>query len=194
MEVLKRSGGITPYIVMLIAMCWNHWFGTIQDYERRDWSTRSQEDQQEYYYENTMTMLKYALIGMLVNNLIDVFIAIKAKQMGKGVHLSLFAKVMSAPINLFFDITPVGKVFQRFSEDLHVFNGEVFHCFRHIMSQITYLLFLFHLLVSISSWLLGFFLILSLLCYYVVRPYLAIDNQLHRIGHAVFSPMESYMD
>ena len=27
-----------------------------------------------------------------------------------------------------------------------------------------------------------------------MRPYIAIDNTLHRIGHAGFSPMESYMD
>ena len=109
-------------------------------------------------------------------------------------HFSLFSKVMSAPINLFFDVTPVGKVFKRFSDDIHVFNGEVFHCFRSIFGQITYLGFLFHLLLCVSNWLIAFFAILTGLCYYVVRPYIAIDNQLHRIGHAVFSPMESYMD
>ena len=68
-------------------------------------------------------MTKYAFIGAFVNLGIEVFISIKAKRMGRNVHETLLGKVMSAPINLFFDVTPVGKVFQRFSEDINVFDG-----------------------------------------------------------------------
>lgn len=63
---------------------------------------------------------------------VDVFMSIKGKQMGGDIHKSLLTKVMNAPINLFFDVTPVGKVFQRFSEDLHVMDGAIFHGFRGI--------------------------------------------------------------
>ena len=63
---------------------------------------------------------------------VDVFMSRKGKEMGRNIHQSLLSKVMNAPINLFFDVTPVGKIFQRFSEDIHVFNGAIFHGFRNI--------------------------------------------------------------
>ena len=114
--------------------------------------------------------------------------------MGHGVHQALFSKVMNAPINLFFDVTPVGKVFSRFSRDIGVFDGAMFHGFRNIFGQVTYLMMLFYFLLGISSYMVVYFLLLTIICYQVVKPYLAIDNQLHRVGHCTFSPMESYMD
>ena len=101
---------------------------------------------------------------------------------------------MNAPINLFFDVTPVGKIFKRFSDDIHVFNGAIFHGFRRIFGDVTYLIFIFSLLLQFSSWILVFTLALILICYQVVKPFLYVDNQLHRVGHALHSPMESYMD
>ena len=49
-------------------------------------------------------------------------------------------------------------------------------------------------MLQFSSWILLFTLVLIFLCYHIVKPYLYIDNQLHRVGHALHSPMESYMD
>ena len=193
-KVLERSGGILPFLIMLIVMCFNHYWGTLQEYGRSDWGLKSHEEQQDNYAYYTIQMTKYALVGSIVNLGIEIFISIKAKGMGKNVHLMLFSKVMSAPINLFFDVTPVGKVFQRFSEDINVFNGAIFWGFRRIMGNVTYLLFLFHLLISISNWLFVFFFMLSWLAYYVVRPYLAADNQLHRVGHPLHTQGGSYLD
>ena len=139
-------------------------------------------------------MTKYALIGALAGFGIEAFVDIKANSMGKNVHETLLGKVMSAPINLFFDITPVGKVFQRFSEDLHVFDGEVFHGFRRIFGCVTYLFFLFSMLLRFSGWLVVFTVLFICMSYYVVKPFICVDNQLHRIGHAMHSPMSSYED
>ena len=35
-------------------------------------------------------------------------------------------KIMNAPINTFFDITPVGKILVRFAKDLEIFKGGLF--------------------------------------------------------------------
>jgi hypothetical protein len=32
----------------------------------------------------------------------------------------MLAKVLRAPINLFYDVTPIGKILNRFSKDLQV--------------------------------------------------------------------------
>jgi ABC-type multidrug transport system fused ATPase/permease subunit len=37
-----------------------------------------------------------------------------------GEHNTVIEKVMSAPVNLFFDVTPIGKILNRFSRDLEI--------------------------------------------------------------------------
>ena len=193
-QVFQRAGGLLPFVVLLAAMLFNHFFHVNEEYEWQTWGKTSFEEQQDRYAAYTWTLTKYALTGALVNLAVEVFVSLKAKQMGKNVHQSLLTKVMNAPINLFFDVTPVGKIFKRFSDDIHVFNGGIFHGFRRIFGDVTYLIFLFSLMLQFSSWILIFSLVLICLCYQFVKPYLYIDNQLHRVGHALHSPMESYMD
>ena len=175
-QVFSRAGGILPFVVLTFAMLWNHFFHTAEEYEWQTWGATSFEEQQERYASYTWKLTKYALTGALVNLAVEAFISLKAKQMGKNVHASLLSKVMNAPINLFFDVTPVGKIFKRFSDDIHVFNGAIFHGFRRIFGEVTYLVFIFSLLLQFSSWILLFTLVLIFLCYHIVKPYLYIDN------------------
>ena len=39
----------------------------------------------------------------------------------------MLAKVLRAPINLFYDVTPIGKILNRFSKDLQVMDQQL--CF-----------------------------------------------------------------
>lgn len=41
----------------------------------------------------------------------------------KVVHKKMIQRVLKAPINLFYDITPVGIVMNRFSKDLQVLDS-----------------------------------------------------------------------
>jgi len=47
----------------------------------------------------------------------QVFAGLKV---GKKLHNILIAYVFRAPINTFFDVTPVGKILNRFSKDMAV--------------------------------------------------------------------------
>lgn len=40
-------------------------------------------------------------------------------------HNRMLNKVMSAPINLYFDITPIGQIMNRFSKDLNVMDASI---------------------------------------------------------------------
>ena len=38
----------------------------------------------------------------------------------KKLHEDMIKKVLNAPINLFFDVTPIGRILNKFSKDLSV--------------------------------------------------------------------------
>jgi ABC-type multidrug transport system fused ATPase/permease subunit len=38
----------------------------------------------------------------------------------RRLHKEMIKKVMNAPINLYFDVTPVGRILNRFTKDLSV--------------------------------------------------------------------------
>ena len=38
----------------------------------------------------------------------------------KAIHREMLKKVLNAPINLYFDVTPIGRILNRFSKDLNV--------------------------------------------------------------------------
>ena len=41
----------------------------------------------------------------------------------RKIHDYMIHKVMRAPINLFFDVTPTGTIMNRFSKDLNLLDG-----------------------------------------------------------------------
>ena len=48
-------------------------------------------------------------------------------RVGRRLHNELIAYVFRAPINLFFDVTPVGKILNRFSKDLAVIDEQIYY-------------------------------------------------------------------
>jgi ABC-type multidrug transport system fused ATPase/permease subunit len=55
------------------------------------------------------------LVGILVRAFLFVYVSIGASQ---NFHTRIFKAVLDAPVNLFFDITHVGEILNRFSSDL----------------------------------------------------------------------------
>ena len=43
----------------------------------------------------------------------------------KLIHEEMLGKVLNAPINLYFDVTPIGRILNKFSKDLEVADGYV---------------------------------------------------------------------
>ena len=137
-------------------------------------------------------MGKLAIISAMIGLAKEIYIDYRGEDMGSDVHRSLLTRVMNAPINRFFDITPVGKVFQRFADDIEVFRGRLLHGFSRVFGMATWVLVIIGFMTSISKWTLLFTGALAYFCFYITKPYLYADNQLHRIGHALWSPMHSF--
>ena len=61
----------------------------------------------------------------------------------RNMHNRMIHKVLRAPINLFFDVTPIGRILNRFSKDLAVLDTSIFftisftfYCFYQTISTL----------------------------------------------------------
>jgi len=62
----------------------------------------------------------------LVNYLSILF---KSIELSKRLHFEMLLSVFNAPINLYFDVTPTGRVLNRFSKDMDQVDNYVFFTF-----------------------------------------------------------------
>ena len=100
---------------------------------------------------------------------------------------------MLAPVNLFFDVTPIGKILQIFTEDMNVFQGEIIQPIRRCMVMFAHVLVVYSILFVIGSWevVFGTIAIMRFMSRYV-KPFMAADRQLHKIGASLWGPIHSY--
>ena len=113
-------------------------------------------------------------------------------KLSDGFHTKIMQKVMNAPINTFFDVTPVGKILVRFSKDLEIFKGGFFWCIIHLSNMIFAVCSATVLLGSVSPWnFLSMLFVIYCFSLFAV-PFTAIDNQLHKQASNVWTPIHSY--
>lgn len=111
-------------------------------------------DPSKQHDEHTAFMYKAALCCLL-----QVFLAqfrhLVAKRreryMGSGIVKETLAKVLVAPVNLFFDVTPVGKILKIFQEEINIFRNHLFDPLKHIIGMLSHVV-----LVSAQMMLIGF--------------------------------------
>ena len=72
--------------------------------------------------------------------------------MAEKVHHDALTKVMSASINKYFDITPIGRVLSKFNSDMGAFNSHIMWIFRRLFSLASKALFLCWFLTTITYW------------------------------------------
>ena len=112
--------------------------------------------------------------------------------LGNGFHSIIMKKVMNAPINTFFDITPVGKIIVRFTKDLDVFKGGLFWSVNHLSNMIFSIIQIVFVLLYASPLNAIPLLLIFSLCRVFIKPYLATDNQLHKVSQSVWTPIHSF--
>ena len=62
-----------------------------------------------------------AILKIMVSTFNSFNISKTTRKIGEKAHQTSLAKVLCAPVNNFFDVTPIGKVLRIFNEDMNVF-------------------------------------------------------------------------
>lgn len=81
------------------------------------WINVENKDNDYYYYFIRILILSVA--GGLFSALVALFVAGATMRIAKLLHNNMIHKVSHAPINLYFDKTPTGRILNRFSSDIN---------------------------------------------------------------------------
>ncbi|KDO19675.1 hypothetical protein SPRG_14755 [Saprolegnia parasitica CBS 223.65] len=151
------------------------------------------------YWSSTPSMLQstaapYIYLGIAVVSVLMVwgrswYTLVLAVQCSKHLHQHLFTKVLSAPVNTFFDLTPVGRILNRFSSDLDQVDSQL------PFFGILFLQFLFQILAvalvcaATSPFILILYLPLVYLFYKIQVYYNKTSAELKRMDSTTRSPV-----
>ena len=104
-------------------------------------------------------------------------------------HKDLFTRVINAPINLFFDITSLGRILVRFSNDIEIFKGGILLPINQFTNQLSTLIVTIAFLLYLSRWTIPCLMLVTYLVIKFVRPILYAKHQIEKVGHHIWSSM-----
>ena len=176
-KIFKIIGGwkMIFYIVILtiVLKFWSVYEQRIQ----QEYASTDPEKQPELHFAFMKQIGCVLSLGIIVRNLKDLWMRNKKRYMSQDITKSTLQKILEAPVNLFFDVTPIGKILDIFNGDINVFRGEILDPFSHCMEMLSHIIVVISMMLSIGSWEVFFgFAIMITLMFRISKPYLHADN------------------
>lgn len=175
-RMLDMSGGWTILGVVIFVQCASEYFNFQGRAIRNDWASEDEKAQQSLfatYMKAIILMASFQVIALTIKVIILTTLNYK---LSNGFHNVIMKKVMNAPINTFFDVTPVGKILVRFSKDLEIFKGPLFWACYFFTEQITAITSTIAVLLLVSPYNVVTIIAVIYLFSLFAAPFLAIDN------------------
>ena len=139
------------------------------------------------------TLAFYSIGAILLGNIRNLYVKRKERHMGSKIVKETLSHVLMAPVNLFFDVTPVGKILKIFQEEINIFRNHLFDPLKHILNMMSHIVIVAGLMFSIgfSETLIGF-AIIGLVLSKIVPFFTDADGQLHKVSSSLWGPIHSY--
>lgn len=143
-----------------------------------EWSDASPEEQASKYTEYTSRIAFVGLLGLVLHKIKDIIFTKVKRAIGRDVHRVTLRRVLLAPVNTFFDVTPLGKIVNIFMSNLNVFYGQVLDAPRGIFEMLSHVMVVFSMLFAIGNW----YMLVPMVCMMLVvgrkiaKPYTYADN------------------
>ncbi|KAL1498078.1 hypothetical protein ABEB36_008934 [Hypothenemus hampei] len=137
----------------------------------------------------------YGALGIgqvLVIFLLDLNLYVGALKSARKLHIGLLSNVLRAPCTTFFDVTPVGRILNRFSKDVNTLDTVLpttmrawITCFFMVLGTLV--------VTSVTTPLFIIVVIpISIIYYFIQRFYVATSRQLKRLESVSQSPIYSF--
>jgi ABC-type multidrug transport system fused ATPase/permease subunit len=122
-KLIKYNGGPIMLIMVNVVMIGFMLSSIYMNLLLMEWANQPQDVQYSRLEHYTLWIFGFAVctaVCIFARVAILLFGSLRATRL---LHDKIFAKVIRAPINLYFDVTPIGKILNRFSKDLQVLDN-----------------------------------------------------------------------
>ena len=153
------GGSVTLGTLAIVTTIFKY-FAVYNESVTQDWSNASPEDQQEYYIYYMSRIASVGILSMVLHKIKDILFNKVKRSIGRDVHRVTLRRVLMAPVNTFFDVTPLGKIVNIFMSNLNVFYGQVLDAPNSIFEMLSHVLVVFSVMFSIGNC----YLLVPMLC------------------------------
>ena len=187
-------GGFPTLFILAITTIFFQYFGLYQESVTQNWSDATPEDQATHYMSYMTKIALVGILSMVLHKVREIMFRKAKKSLGRDVHRVTLERVLLAPVNTFFDVTPMGKILNIFTRNMDVFYGRIIEPLQHMMNMLAHVLVVFYFLFTLGNCLL-YIPVLTIMFFTmrkIATPYLHADNQLHKVGSTLWTPIHSY--
>jgi ABC-type multidrug transport system fused ATPase/permease subunit len=142
---------------------------TFSGFYEKDFFVQDEEKQREQLFTFIRNVLLVQLFKLVIELVRRVFVEYKNRITLDHIYSSLFTKMVNAPINEFYDVTPTFTIVQRFQACVDCFQSSIIESILRIFSSLSDFLIKMSIFYSVSGW-------LSAIC--LVAAYQLVLNQI----------------
>ena len=194
MKAVNTIGGKGFWIIMFLSYCAQSLWHKSLDFQLKSMSSSGNESEEVSFNENVGSIV-LSNTGLIAIDMACTFATMYiGARFVKEIFATLLKKVMNAPVNLYFDITPIEKV-------IGYFNGDIDRCDRHFwgciewMSHMVCDIFTKFLIVCWVSPPLGLILVCNLLIVIYYNKYTRdTTDEIARVMRKQHTRMNSHMN
>jgi len=150
----------------------------------------STKHSRDYYFAiYSMFGVGYAICAFLS----ELMQRIQAIRFSRYIHKEMFGKVIRAPLNLFFDRVPAGRILNRFSKDLSAVDEHLSSVFYWVIAQ--FFSFMTDIVVCLivgTFWVFPLAVVFCYLCYRLNKSFTNINREVTRLESVTKSPIVSF--
>lgn len=187
--------GFATYGFLLLAFATCQLFRTVSDIWLGIWAVQESGSgsntygrTNSFYFYGYIVLVGSTTIMALARSWSYVEMALLSS---KQIHLSILKGVFDAPINLYFDVTPLGRILNRFSRDLDSLDSILPDFFLQNLQNIFQVLFIIIVCISSSAFFVIILIPIAVLFYYVQSYFRKSSREIKRLDSISRSPVYS---
>ena len=170
-------GGPIPIVLFLGYALFQKFWDNYCERVSAEYAAIDPEKQADAHSAYMKTAAIATTVTVVLGNFRNLVVKRHERHMGGDILKVTLKRVLLAPVNTFFDVTPVGKILKIFQEEINIFRNHLFDPLKHIIGMLS------HVVVVLSTmFLIGFqetaigIALMLCLCNMIIPRYNAADN------------------
>ena len=190
-QIFSYYGHWSQFLAIFVIIFGVMWFETRYSYVIGDWANEEKEVQLSSYTANSVKIMKILLGSTLLNCARQYIVRLLISNTMERVHKEVLQKIIRAPINLFFDVTPTGSILNRFNGNMRHFE-HIIHSLIGLMYQSMHLIMIIYTVSKANAYILIAVPVLLSYSMYIYKFTIGSMKEIHRVLRVTNSPIDNH--